>query len=187
VTIPELVPYLFKGRISEGKPRDRRSGPVNVLLLVRWFHLLAATLWVGGMLFLVVVLVPQMGEIVLRPEQRVELVGKVGERFSQAGWLSVGVLAVTGTVMALSRIPSWGAFFGTVYGRVLALKLVLVGTMVLLSVLHDFVLGPRLVDWSREGRQGEGYRRLHRRVTWLSRLNLLLALGVLLCVAYLTA
>ena len=73
------------------------------LLLIRWFHALAAVTWVGGSLFYV---------LVLRPQQR-----KAGadramlgpEALNQfRGWVDtcIAVLIVTGTIMLFDRITS---------------------------------------------------------------------------------
>jgi len=46
-----------------------------------------------------------------------------------------------------------------------------VGVILLLSVLHDFVLGPRLIERLRGGGHGEETLRLRRRVALLARLK----------------
>ena len=59
-------------------------------------------------------------------------------------------------------------------------KLALVGVILVLSVLHDFVLGPRLVARMERADQGEETHRLRRRVAVLARLNALLAIMVVI-------
>ena len=73
------------------------------LLLIRWFHNLAAVTWVGGSLFYV---------LVLRPQQR--KAGADGtmlgpEALNQfRGWVDtcIAVLILTGTIMLFDRITS---------------------------------------------------------------------------------
>lgn len=67
-------------------------------------------------------------------------------------------------------------------GRILILKLVLVGIMLALTSLHDFVLGPRLAKASHPHHA----MRLRRAVIYLARLNLLVVLGIVLCGVWLT-
>ena len=104
-------------------------------LLIRWLHVLAAITWIGGMLFLALVLVP----ITRRLEDaalRARLFHAVGLRFRAVGWIALGVLVVTGLVH-LWRHP---VLLGSPRVHV---KLGLVVLALILSALHDFVLGPR--------------------------------------------
>lgn len=60
-----------------------------------WVHILAATVWIGGMLFLVLVIVPW-----LRRGGRADpalFLRETGERFRNVGWTCFGLLLVTGT------------------------------------------------------------------------------------------
>jgi len=79
----------------------------------------------------------------------------------------------------------------TRFGIILSIKLVLFLTIIILSLVHDFVLGPRLVDVARrihtssaedrgEDSDAMAYRRLRQQTTFLARLNFILALIVLL-------
>lgn len=154
------------------------------IVLVRWLHLMAAVTWMGGMLFLVLVIVPALRGR-LEPGQRMELVGQVGKRFSYVGWGAVAVLVPSGVLLAMDRGMTWDNLLSTSYGIVLSIKIALVAGMIALSYLHDFVLGPRLVELSSApGADTEG---LQNRVRVLSRTNVLLGILVLLCVAILTS
>jgi uncharacterized membrane protein len=133
-------------------------------------HLLAAVVWIGGMLFLGLVLVP-----VLRGHPSVEraaLLQAVGRRFLPIGWTALGTLLVTGTLL-------W-SYRGFAVGLALAHKLVLVAIVLALSVLHDFVLGPRLTRLIGRGETSGESMRLRRRAALLARLNVLCALVVLI-------
>ena len=61
-------------------------------------------------------------------------------------WAVLGVLlmAATGPLSATVELSSWEQFLSTAYGRVLAVKILLVGAMLLTSAFHLFVLRPRL-------------------------------------------
>jgi copper resistance protein D len=133
-------------------------------------HLLGAVVWIGGMLFLGLVLVP-----VLRgrpPAERAALLHAVGRRFLTIGWIALGTLLVTGPIL-------W-ALRGFAVSLALAHKLVLVAIILGLSVLHDFVLGPRLATLIAQSEASGETARLRRRVALLARLNVLLALVVLI-------
>jgi putative copper export protein len=68
--------------------------------LVRYLHLLALAVFVGGQILLVVAIVP-----VLR-DQREELMLSVARRFGVASAVAIGVLLVTGIAMA-SHFSRW--------------------------------------------------------------------------------
>ena len=64
-------------------------------LVVRFVHLLAVLTWVGGMLFVAVVLVP----VARRLEDaalRTRLVQDVGRRFRTVGWIALMLIVATG-------------------------------------------------------------------------------------------
>ena len=71
-----------------------------------WLHILAAAIWIGGMVFLALVLVP----VVRRPEYRDHawrLVHLTGTRFRWVGWVCLGILAVSGFVNLDFRGIGW--------------------------------------------------------------------------------
>jgi copper resistance protein D len=146
-------------------------------------HILAATVWIGGMLFLALVIVPVTRG--LPPRERSALFHRVGVRFRTVGWACIAVLVVTGAVNMAYRGVTWENVFtaelwASDFGRVLALKLALVVAMLLLSVYHDFVLGPASTraHAAGDGRPAPEADVLRRRASLLGRANAALALLV---------
>ena len=66
-------------------------------LLVRFLHLAAALTWVGGMLFVALVLVP-VARRLEDPLLRRRLVHAAGVRFRAVGWIAIGLLLATNLV-----------------------------------------------------------------------------------------
>ncbi len=143
--------------------------------LVLWVHLLAATAWIGGMIFLTVVLVP-VERGITDPKLRFELVNKIGTRFKYLGWVCIAILVITGLYNAVIRIPSWDALFSTRYGLTLITKLAFVALMIALSAIHDFYLGPRVAESAMKTR-GLPWELIL--LTYLARGNLILGLVVI--------
>lgn len=147
-------------------------------------HVLAAILWLGGMFFLAVVGAPLLRTIE-PPALRQQLFQQLGMRFRTAGWWSIAVLVVTGTINLYYRgLLHWegvfasGAFWATGMGRALAAKLFAVTSMIVVSAVHDFILGPRagrLRPGSPEATQ------MRKKAAWLARVNAIL--GLLLVIA----
>ena len=136
---------------------------MTVTLLVRFLHLTAALTWIGGMLFIALVLVPvthALDDVALRRR----LVQAVGRRFRVVGWIALGVLIGTGLVNLALRPELLGLprFW---------MKAVLVGVALVLSAVHDFVLGPRA-----------GRPHLHPRArvqaSWLARAEIVVVLVI---------
>jgi putative copper export protein len=135
-------------------------------------HVLAAMLWLGGMLFLAIVAAPVLRTV--DPESRRVIYDRVGYRFRTVGWACIALLVLTGLVNLhyrgfLSRpVLTDAAFWASPFGRALAWKLVLAGVMLAVSAAHDFWLGPAA------GRRAPGTPdavRLNRAASWLARLN----------------
>ena len=134
------------------------------------------------MVFLALVVVP----ITRRLEPRglaVSLIAQCGRRFRWVGWVCLGVLILSGVFNLAYRGFSWGdvwsgRLFAGAFGRTLALKLFLVATLLLISVIHDFFIGPRATVVGQVTPGSLEALRLRRWASWLGRLNLLLALAV---------
>ena len=144
-------------------------------------HVLAALLWVGGMMFLSAVAVPALRHV--EPPQRAQIFRLVGRQFRWLGWASIGALLVTGVINLSYYVDGLddllsGAFWDTRFGTRLAIKIGLIGAMLVLSGLHDFVLGPRSVEVSSAGQPGPPPASRRRLATWLPRTNLLLGIIV---------
>jgi copper transport protein len=88
-------------------------------------HILAAGLWVGGLIVLAVVL----------PGAERRDVGETLARFGRLAAVSVGVLIVTGLYSAGLQVASPDALISTMYGRSLAVKLALVAVTCGLGLL----------------------------------------------------
>lgn len=156
---------------------------------VVYIHIVSAVTWVGGMLFLAMVMVPLArrdgggGFAVLR---------EAAKKFVPIAWGSMIVLAVTGGYLAWTH---WGVRPGTFFGgeghflQFLQMKTGLFLIAVLLSLAHDFWLGPRMLERLEGARASGGAapsgpgRWL---VQWAARVNLLLALAVVLLAVWMT-
>ena len=64
-------------------------------LLIRWIHVIAAVVWIGGNLVLAMVIVPYFRQN-LPSVQRIQLLTQIGKRFEPIVWGCVLVLIFTG-------------------------------------------------------------------------------------------
>ena len=68
--------------------------------LMKFLHLAAAIVWLGGICFMLFSLRPVAAEL-LAPPQRLPLIAQVLRRFFAAVWLTMAILLVTGLIMLL--------------------------------------------------------------------------------------
>ena len=64
--------------------------------------------------------------------------------FSQMGYVAVALIALTGAINSLLLVGSLPAMFGTPYGRLLALKILLFLAMVVVALINRLRLAPRI-------------------------------------------
>ncbi len=154
-----------------------------------FLHIVAAVAWIGGMIFLVFVLMPALRRLSDRG-LRARLIRETGVRFRLVGWSCLLVLVITGYVNLASRGMGWDvlsepAFWQAGFGATLAWKLSLVAVILVISASHDFIVGPRAGRARREVPGSWEERRWRLVAIWFGRMNLLLAvivvaLGVML-------
>src|SRR5581483_7870727 len=99
-----------------------------------WLHLSAAALWVGGLVQLAFVVWP------LAPELR----RNAFLRFSRLASVLIAVLLGAGVYLSIVRLPALSDLWTQGYGRVLLVKLSLVGLAVTWGAVHHFVARPAL-------------------------------------------
>jgi putative copper resistance protein D len=153
---------------------------MHILYLISvWLHILAATVWIGGMAFLVLVVVPW-----LRRGNRVNagtFLRETGERFRNVGWTCFGIVLVTGTFNLWIRGVRLSDFARTAwlsspFGQTVLLKLGTFALVLLVSTAHDFSVGPRAsLAIARDPVSPEA-QALRRRASLLGRVNVVLAL-----------
>jgi uncharacterized membrane protein len=111
--------------------------------LVRFLHLLGVTVWLGGMLFLGLIVVP-----VVRASGGIErsraLVTDVARRFGYVGGVAWVVILVTGIGLLDRRGLSLADLGDGEYGRKIMEKLVLLLLVGVAVLFHAFVQGPRV-------------------------------------------
>jgi copper transport protein len=106
-----------------------------------WIHLSAALLWVGGLLVLAVCVWPLARE--LRRDAFL--------RFSRLATLLIAALLGAGIYLSFVRLPAVSDLWTEGYGRVLLVKIALVGVALMWGAFHHFVARPALVREDASG------------------------------------
>ena len=149
-------------------------------------HLLAASLWVGGLLALAVGLFPLLAQ---RPGHAAALIRAGWRPFGGLAAFSVTLLFATGLYSAGRQVASVDALVTTLYGRVLLGKIGLVLGVGTLGLLNSMLLHPSLAaPLARLLRRPTGWTPFSlRRLPQLVRAELLLGLLVVLATGIITA
>ncbi len=89
--------------------------PIAVNLLIQWAHIVAAAVWIGGLLVLLLAVRGQPSDVT----------GRAVRRFSTTAGVAIVVVALTGTFRAVIEIGSIGQLFGTAFGILVLIKVAL--------------------------------------------------------------
>jgi putative copper resistance protein D len=131
-----LGSLAFAGHGEEGLGFER-----YIHLAADFLHLIAAGLWLGGLIPLALLLVYLRR---FREEAWVTSACNAASRFSNLGIVAVGTLLISGPINAWFLIGGMQALIGTSYGRLLILKITLFAAMVCLAGINREYLLPRL-------------------------------------------
>lgn len=133
-----------------------------------FIHTIAASFWIGGMLFLPTVMLPSLKDY---PEKRALLL-KAGLKFRFYGWISLIILFTSGFTNVYFRGLTFSRsfFLENSYGQWVSYKLFIFLIILILSAAHDFLVGKRALSLESLDGRWIGFAR------WSGRFNLLLAL-----------
>jgi putative copper export protein len=112
-------------------------------LSVDLLHLVANAAWVGGLLYIGLVLVPSLKKLGTR--SRACVLARGLPAFSVLAVTCAVILASTGPLNATVHMSTFQQFLTTPYGWTLAVKIECFLLMVAISAYHAFFLRPRLV------------------------------------------
>ena len=104
--------------------------------LLTWVHLISASIWVGGSLFLGVVLAPILRKMSMPVEERLEFMIKVGKKFNKIALPSLIILIGTGLYQSHLVLNKQEILFDTTYGQILVIKILLVIALIITFAVH---------------------------------------------------
>ena len=148
-----------------------------------WLHIFAATVWVGPQVFLFAVAVPAL-RTVADVKERARLIRLISTRFGYLAWGAMAVLIVTG-IGNIFEEDDRSFLFDHNWGVIFQVKMTLVILTVLLTALHAFVIGPRMLAAQESLTDQSQIASMRRFSIIISAVNGLLALGILFCAALL--
>ena len=132
-----------------------------------WLHIIGASFWIGGMLFLPFVLLPGIKN---HPDRK-NLLMATGLKFRFYGYIVLAMMLITGLFnISLRGINfSFDFFILTRYGQLVELKIILFVLMITISLMHDLIVGKKAI----EQMENKNVKLIAR---WTGRLLLLISL-----------
>jgi copper transport protein len=109
------------------------GGTFDLQVAAQWAHVTAVAVWIGG---LAALLLSTRGE----PN---EARGRAVRRFSTAAGIALAAVVATGVVRALNQVGSLDGLFSTAYGRLVILKVLLLGGLATLGAVNRYRNVPR--------------------------------------------
>jgi copper transport protein len=155
-----------------------QRSPRGLALPLDALHLAAGSVWIGGLIGLVVFW------LTVRPEARVAALSVVVPRFSNVAFFSVLALIGSGIGQSFLQLPTLGSLWQTSYGQALLWKIGLLSAALLLAAVNLARTKPRLQAASVQPSVGPGAAVLLRR---LVQGEVLLVAGAVFAAAVLTS
>jgi copper transport protein len=135
-----------------------QTAPRGLSLAFDWLHLVAGSVWVGGLIGLVVL------AATLPAARRVAALVVCVPRFSNVALVSVLVLVGAGIGSAVQHLPTLASLWQTSYGKALLVKIALLGAALLLAAVNLLRTVPRFRACAQRPELGPPAASLLRRV-----------------------
>lgn len=134
---------LAFSRSASGHAAD--TGDFTLKEWVDWAHLMAASVWVGSVLVVLLAVFPELAKLEASGSK---FIAQFTNRFSRSSGIALGVVILAGTYNAWLRLGSFSALLDTPYGWTLDVKLLFVGFAITLGAINRFVHVRRISAWA---------------------------------------
>lgn len=154
--------------------------------LLMWAHLVSASIWVGGSIFIGIVLAPLLKTISESVEERVAIMIRVGRKFNKIAIPSLAILIVTGIYNSSNILSRPQFLLSTNYGIILAIKIILVIFLLAMFIIHVRMIRSE-IEKKIESKQMllEIVNRLRSKIILLGRIMVFVSVAILLMAALL--
>jgi copper resistance protein D len=148
--------------------------------LVVWLHLVAASIWVGGSVFIGVILSPILNLITRTVEERIIILIKIGRRFSYIAIPSFGVLVLTGIYNSKAFLFDPSTLYQTNYGVILLVKISLVIATLIAYIIHIRIINSETETRIVTGNASKTFvQSIRFRIIFLGRTMVILSIMIL--------
>ena len=180
---------LFTNSMISHSAALKSFGPI----LIDYFHGIAASFWIGGLIFLTFIFVSKIF-LIKDEELKAKIISMVIPRFSVIIIPVLGSISITGPILLWSIESNLSTTIASLYGKILIVKLILAAIMIILGGYHQFITEKRISTLSIKqiGEKGHTKQTLAnqpnflKRFIWTLRIETLVGLCLLFVVSLMT-
>ncbi len=156
--------------------------------ILTWIHLIAASIWVGGSLFIGIVFSPLLKTMTNSLQERMQIMIRVGRRFNKVAVPSLIVLMATGLYSSNMLLGKPELLLATSYGIFLLTKIILVIALIIIYVIHVRVIRKDIEDQIMNNKMSEiQIRKLRKKIIILGEITVVLSIAILFFASLLDA
>lgn len=154
--------------------------------LIMWAHLVAASIWVGGSIFIGIVLAPLLKTMSDTVEGRLSIMIRVGRKFNKIAIPSLLILIATGIYNSSNLLVRPSLILSTTYGQILVIKVILVIILLVTFAIHVRLIRVE-IEQKIESKQfsEELVQKLRSKIIALGRITVIVSIAILLMAALL--
>ena len=151
-----------------------------------WAHLVSASIWVGGSIFIGIVLAPLLKTISESVEERVTIMIRVGRKFNKIAIPSLAILIVTGLYNSSNILNKPEFLLSTNYGIILVIKIILVISLLVMFAIHVRIIRTE-IEKKIESKEmlPEIVQKLRSKIISLGRIMVFVSVAILFMAALL--
>ena len=154
--------------------------------LIMWAHLVSASIWVGGSIFIGIVLAPLLKTISDSVEGRLSIMVRVGRKFNRIAVPSLIILIASGIYNSTNLLAKPSLLFSTNYGLVLLAKIILVIILIITFAIHvRLIRSETQKKIESKALSPELLQKLRSKIITLGRITVIVSVAILLMAALL--
>lgn len=156
--------------------------------LLTWAHLVSASIWVGGSIFIGIVLAPMLKTFSQSVEERLEIMIRIGRKFNKIAVPSLAILIATGLYNSYNILNRPDVLFSTNYGIILTIKIILVISLIVAFGIHVRIIRAEIAKRiTTKEMSEESIQKLRSKIISLGKIIVFISVAILLMAAMLDA
>ena len=156
--------------------------------ILTWIHLISASIWVGGSLFIGIVFSPLLKTMTNSIQERMQIMIRVGKRFNKIALPALIILMATGLYQSHLILGKSSILFETSYGQFLIIKIILVIALIITYAIHVRVIRKDVEEKIMSNQMSElEIKQLRKKIIILGEITAVLSLVILFFASLLDA
>jgi copper transport protein len=182
-----LIILLTNSLISHSAALNN-FGPI----FIDYFHGIAASFWIGGLIFLTFVFISKI--FLIKDENlKAKVISTIIPRFSIIVIPVLGSISITGPTLLWSLESNLSTAISSLYGKILIIKLIIAGIMIIMGGYHQFITEKRISTLSISNIREKSYSKevttndkiIFKKLIWSLRIETILGISLLFVVSIL--